>query len=592
MKLLHKYGTRRNEIRRAKRELYFRLGMVAAILVFFALMIIVAKFRPRLADDARESQPQAANMGDPQSNPQLIPMREEVEALVQEFRESSSSSSVDTDDLDLLERAMDIQRRIIRLGGSDIASKVDLDRLYSLETIYDEQMGAFLVSQSKQLEQDAEIKWIESEFAEALRLMQRASDLQDQVNSQFPRSPDRDPSRLHVLNNKIMVWKTGPMAEKADQLKLEAMQELEAGNYETAVARITEALETQKDLSATYRDSRNASIARMKEFETAYANIMTSKDVSRLRSLVEEARVELEAMNPEKALAILSEAEQLQANLQERFPSIANQQSDIRQEIAVLQDTGSSQKSFSRIENLQKQTREALAQQDMAAFQSSISDWFREVRLFKRSFPRSKYLDQSNDEEVNFLYSSRQSIPSIMDMIYENLVPVPGQPTVHLYRTEVPQVLYRRITGTNPSAAVLPTNPVESLTWEEAVEFTRMAGWILSRPVSLPDRKTYMAALGDGDPAEQANNSWSSESSNRQIREVGTSQANSRGINDLLGNVSEWMASEEPSPTKVTAFGGAARDSRLRLATVPEDTRDPIERNRFIGFRFTVILED
>jgi hypothetical protein len=61
----------------------------------------------------------------------------------------------------------------------------------------------------------------------------------------------------------------------------------------------------------------------------------------------------------------------------------------------------------------------------------------------------------------------------------------------------------------------------------------------------------------------------------------------------LLGNVAEWIGSDsENLPTYVTAIGGSARDSAARLSTVPEDSRSPIERNRFIGFRFVVQFEE
>lgn len=592
MRFLHKYGTRPNEIRRAKRELYFRLGMVAAVLVFFAIMIMISSFRPRLPENQDQSFQQVINAGDPQSNPQLVPLRREVEELVEKFDASRKESGVETDDLGILDEAIEIQRKIIRLGGSEIASKTDLDRLYELEAMYDEEMGSFFMSESRQLEQEAELKWIAAEYEEGLKLMQRARDLQERVNSQFPKSTNRDPSRLHVLTNKILSWQTGPLAQKADQLKLDAMRHLDAGEHESALSDIREALELQKEINTSFRDSRYASISRTKSIEAAYEKIITSKDVSRMRSLVEEARADLQAREPEKALALLEEAAELQMRLEERYPDTALEFSYLKKEIAVLQDTCSSQKSYYTIEQLRDKTRQALADQDMPAFNSSISDWYREVRKFKISYPQSEYLDERDDAEVNFLYDLRESIPSIMDMIYGNLIPVPGNPHLHIYRTEVPQVLYRNVTGENPSAAVFPTNPVESLTWEEAKSFTRMAGWILSRPVSLPDRSIYLASLGSVDPAEQARKSWSSESSNRQIREVGTSQANENGISDILGNVSEWMKSESDSPAKVAAFGGAARDSRLRLAAIPEDTREPIERNRFIGFRFTVTIED
>jgi hypothetical protein len=60
----------------------------------------------------------------------------------------------------------------------------------------------------------------------------------------------------------------------------------------------------------------------------------------------------------------------------------------------------------------------------------------------------------------------------------------------------------------------------------------------------------------------------------------------------LLGNVAEWLDSgQDDDPERVVAIGGSARDSLLRLAGIPEESRSPTERNRFVGFRFAVKLE-
>ena len=69
MKFLYKYGTRRNEVRRARKELYGRLSLVVAALVFFALMFLITQFRPRTEqsesssaeDAAKETHPDPAN---------------------------------------------------------------------------------------------------------------------------------------------------------------------------------------------------------------------------------------------------------------------------------------------------------------------------------------------------------------------------------------------------------------------------------------------------------------------------------------------------------------------------------------------------
>jgi hypothetical protein len=592
MKFLHKYGTRRNEIRRAKREFLFRVGIIAAILVFFAIMIVVTKFRPRLPAESPQLPPQEANLGDPQSNPSLIRMRQEVDDLLSQYKEASSQSDVELDDLSLLEQAIDKQRAIIRTGGSDIASKIDLDRLRDLETILDEEMGAFLVSESRQLEQDADTKWAGQDYPEALELLQKARDLQEQVNSQYPKSPDRSPSRLHVLKNKIMSWQTGPLAEAADQLKAEAMTELDRGNHDLALGKITRALEIQQQISTEFRSSRFASIARMKEFEESYRKIETAEDRGKTQTLLANARNKLDNGEIEDALETVLEAEKIHLQVMDRYPEAMAQHAETTRAIDILKDTCSSHSAFTRILSLQAQTRQALMRQDMKSFQSQVSEWYRELRVFQKSYPNSEYLEQCKNDEVNYLYEMRESIPSVMDMTYENLVPVPGQSQLHLYRTEVPQVLYAKVTGNNPSVSIDPAQPVESITWEEAAAFNRQLGWILARPVALPGREVFESALGSGDPAELAARSWSSESSNRQIQPVGTSEPNDLGFNDLLGNVSEWLDADGPSPKQVSAIGGAARDARYQLVNIPVESRDPYERNRFIGFRFTVKITD
>jgi hypothetical protein len=53
--------------------------------------------------------------------------------------------------------------------------------------------------------------------------------------------------------------------------------------------------------------------------------------------------------------------------------------------------------------------------------------------------------------------------------------------------------------------------------------------------------------------------------------------------------VSEWLGEPDAGTTeRATAIGGSARDTSIRLASIPEESRSRSERNRFVGFRFVV----
>lgn len=592
MKFLHKYGTRSNEIRRARKELQFRLILLIGAGFFIFAMIMVAKFRPRLDSQQAGQLPEVANLGDPLGNPQLIDMRARVEALEAAFDEQVVSPSGDVDPLQPLEEAIQIQRAVIRMRGSEIAPRSDIERLEGLLSRLDEAKGSSLLKESKQLEASAEALLAQGQQAGALAALEKALSLQQRLNDEHPRSSARDPSRLLYLSNKRLQWITQPLADQADALMEQALADAGEGRFDKARSTMRRALQLQQDLNDQYRGTRAASLSRLRAFSDAWESVQTAEDTAVVERLLAEARLALQTEQTDLAFSRAEEAEGRQKQLLERFPSLASRHQPILEEIIALKETAASLPAYQAILDQGESVRQQLRTRQVDSLKNPISEWFRAAQLFRRNFPRSQLAEMIQLEEVTFLHDHREELPALLDTVHANLLPVPGYSHLELYRSEIPQVLYTRVMGDNPSSVQGPTLPVESVTWAEARDFARRLSWILARPVNLPDREVYLAALGSVDRATVLNHAWASENSRREIQAVGGLQATAGGFHDLLGNVAEWLESTGPdTPERSFAIGGSARDSMARLLTVPQESRSPDERNRFVGFRLMVNME-
>ena len=132
MKFLHKYGTRSNEIRRAKKELYGRLSMAVAAVVFLALMFLITQFRPRIHEEAVAGQQKSDFRGDTLTDPRQINFRQQVDAIVEAYNSQISDGASGPDSVELLNKAIALQNELIQSRSGDIAARVDVDRLKEL----------------------------------------------------------------------------------------------------------------------------------------------------------------------------------------------------------------------------------------------------------------------------------------------------------------------------------------------------------------------------------------------------------------------------------------------------------------------------
>ena len=143
--------------------------------------------------------------------------------------------------------------------------------------------------------------------------------------------------------------------------------------------------------------------------------------------------------------------------------------------------------------------------------------------------------------------------------------PTLGEPTIpghlvtltkpfHLGAFEVTQEQYEKVMGRDPSLFKGTNNPVETVHWEEAVEFCRRlsaipeekaAGHVYRLPTEAEweyvCRAGTTTAYSFGDDESQLGQyAWFRENAQRKTHPVGEKKPNPWGLYDMHGNVWEW----------------------------------------------------
>jgi formylglycine-generating enzyme required for sulfatase activity len=145
---------------------------------------------------------------------------------------------------------------------------------------------------------------------------------------------------------------------------------------------------------------------------------------------------------------------------------------------------------------------------------------------------------------------------------------------------EVTQEQYEAVMGTNPGRYKGPQNPVEMVSWNDAVEFCRKlsampaekkAGYVYRLPTEAEWEYACRAgtttkySFGDSE-SELGDYAWYAKNSVATTHPVGGKKPNAWGLYDLHGNVWEWCQDwygDYPSGAVTDPTGAASSSSRV-----------------------------
>lgn len=156
---------------------------------------------------------------------------------------------------------------------------------------------------------------------------------------------------------------------------------------------------------------------------------------------------------------------------------------------------------------------------------------------------------------------------------------------------EVTQKEYREIAGSNPSQFPADNNPVDSVSWSDAMSFcaklteTEREEEMLPKGLAytLPTQAQWESFATGVDLKDAVTGSGAQRAGTSPVGSLGASGA---GLHDVRGNVSEWCLDPQDKPFRVAR--GGAWDTFIEVNLRPEFrhySNGPDETKNSIGFR-------
>jgi formylglycine-generating enzyme required for sulfatase activity len=155
---------------------------------------------------------------------------------------------------------------------------------------------------------------------------------------------------------------------------------------------------------------------------------------------------------------------------------------------------------------------------------------------------------------------------------------------------EVTQAEYEKVMGSNPSAFQGTNQPVENVTFLDAVDFCKKMTALDFKKKKLPEGYRYTLPTEDewtnlvaDAPLDQAVASLGARLTSPSV--VGTRATNSLGLYDIRGNVMEFVLSDESKPYRILKGGSWADFVEVNLRPEFRWYCRPDETTNTFGFR-------
>ena len=562
------------------------MNFFKAILVIFAAALVLAFFYFLTLLGPGEKVEYDYVYIDPERESKDI--LKESEMLEDEFEKASLAAKVTEADIEKLRRAIALQE--VYIDKARLIDRAPAERLLKLQTRLDDTEAAPLAEIIAELEKKALAAETEEKDSEAVEIYKQLYDLQSRINTDYPHSKYKDIRKSAQFDSRVKMFLARPMYLKSVEAENAAREALEKGDWATAQLQFEKAIETITQMNSTYPTSVYTDFARLQKLDIELDSLKSSSLAAKINDCLEKARSAEAAGDHILASESYGDAVEVQKELNRLFPKSEHASDEKISDYEKKRVDAYSWKFAKEIVEQDKLLNRALYDGDFEKAKDISLNLLRKSEQFKTNFPRSQTVNDDLILRLRYITFMANNIPQIQKQVLGNLQKIEGFDSVEMLKTEVPQDLFILIMQENPSRdSDNPRKPVDSVTAEEISRFCNRLSWILGRNVSLPSKAQFKAAVGSLRYADLNEISWNNINSGGHTHPVATKKPNDRGFYDLLGNVGEYVISDdEDAVSGYKIIGGGAQTQTDSMLDLSEFSMDEKQRNRMVGFRIVV----
>lgn len=514
---------------------------------------------------------------------QLLKESEELEA---EFEKSASAGIVSAAEVDKLRKAIRLQEIYIEKARATSSDRAPMNRLTRLRTRLHNVEAEPLSRLVADFEKNARSAEESGDPEAADRFYRQAYDIQDKINRGYWLSDFKSVTKVVEIDKAIKNLQVRPMYEESLAAEKRAKEAVSKSDWKAAVAEYEKAVQISRDISLKFPTSGYNDYMRIQRMRGELDSLKSSDLKVEIERLLGEAdgfqkKGEFAAASDRYAMAAVR-----QKDINQLFPRSIHASEERLSEYSNLSTEAKSRIYAAEVSAIDKEFTEAVRSSDIAKASDLSSNLVARVEQFRKDFPRNSDITSEDLIRVRYLNFTIRQIADIQKLVKSALLPV-GSGGKKMLKTEVTQKLYSLVMQENPSRnQSSEDNPVESVTYQEAMTFCQRLGWILGMKVSLPTEAEFVDAVGNLRYADIDAISWNGSNSGGSIHPVAAKKANDKGFFDLLGNVGEFVLGVEEGSARV--LGGGAQTSADAISVLPRAMADANQRNRMTGFRITV----